>query len=239
MNNQHFSSLLQPAESDYTLALLCSFTQLFHPCKTQRDEIHLFSWARHSSGHTLWPPCLWGTWVGICSWNKHGTPPSSKNREEVETRENDETVFFLMSSHGAALAGRWSWPCHRRYSGVVSMSGWSQWCSSCTSSHGKLVPVRVQPLPGPSTASHGPVDTYGTGQQFRTVFKPGVRSRKRYLEISPLPHCRVHQRCRVLRRDQLWLGSACGTSPLALQLNWRQKQTNRSIRCPCALRSQH
>lgn len=47
---------------------------------SETDEIHLFSWARHSSGHTLWPPCLWGTSVGICSWNKRGTPPAQRDR---------------------------------------------------------------------------------------------------------------------------------------------------------------
>lgn len=60
----------------------------------------------------------------------------------------------------------------------------------------------------------------------RTVFKPGVRSWKLYLKNSPSPHCRARQMCRVPQRDRLWLGSACGTSPLALQLNWRQKQIN-------------
>lgn len=46
----------------------------------QKAEIHLFSWAQHSSGHTLWQPCLWGTSVGICSWNKHDTPPAQRDR---------------------------------------------------------------------------------------------------------------------------------------------------------------
>lgn len=124
-----------------------------------------------------------------------------------------------MSCHRVASVGLWSWPCRRRYSGVVSVWGWSHWYSSCTSSHGKLVPVQVQPLLGPSTASHGPVDTYGTGQQSEQYsdLELGHES------ISRSPHCRVHQTCRVLRRDQLWLGSACGTSPLARQLNWRRK----------------
>lgn len=43
---------------------------------------HLFSWAQHSSGHTLWPPCLWGTSVGICSWNKHDTPPAHRDTKK-------------------------------------------------------------------------------------------------------------------------------------------------------------
>lgn len=71
---------------------LCSPTSetLLH---TESWKIHLFSWARHSSGHTLWPPCLWGTSVGICSWNKRGTPPAQRKNTKIYKPQTDNIQF--------------------------------------------------------------------------------------------------------------------------------------------------
>lgn len=135
------------------------------------------------------------------------------------------------------FAGLCSWPCHKRCSGVVWVWGWSQRYSSCTSSHEKLAPVQEQLHPGPSTTSHGPVDTcnanYSAISQEWWHFDIQLADITRHSKLLPLvfdrqkifawwilPHCRVHQMCRGPRHGLLWLDSACGTSPPALQPSW-------------------
>lgn len=60
------------------------------------DETNLVSWALHSSGHTLWPLCLWGTLVGICFWNKHGRPPAQQDNAKVYTLQGTPGIFDIL-----------------------------------------------------------------------------------------------------------------------------------------------
>ena len=64
----------------------------------QRAETHLFSWARRSSGHRLWPLGLWGTSVGICSWSKNDRPPAQRHRIQdifLRTTPGQNTVLDI------------------------------------------------------------------------------------------------------------------------------------------------
>lgn len=87
----------------------------------------------------------------ICSWNKHDTPPTPENREELETPEHHGTAFFPVSfwprqGCGADLAAGVtvvSSQCEAEVTGTVHahhhMGNWHQYRCSLSQGHPQLL----------------------------------------------------------------------------------------------------